>query len=153
MNTMIRILFICHGNICRSPMAEYIMKKIVHDHHMSDLFEISSAATSYEEIGNDIYPPAKRILKANNVPFGIHHARHMEPSDEAYYDYIVGMDDENMYYLRRMYRNSPKISLLLDCTEHPREVSDPWYTRNFQRAYNDIYEGCTALLEHIMKET
>ncbi len=146
---IIRILFVCHGNICRSPMAEYIFADLVKKEGLAEHFEIGSAATSSEETGNDIYPPAKRILRDNGIPFGIHRARRIEQRDFAYWDCIIGMDDENLYDLRRYSHGSPKISLLLDYTDHPGNVSDPWYTRDFRRTYDDITEGCRGLLEHL----
>lgn len=136
---MVKILFVCHGNICRSPMGEYIMKAL------SKNVECASAATSTEEIGNDIYPPAKRKLKEKGIPFSTHHARQIRKQDYSYYDYILCMDDYNLRNLKSYYNNDPehKIYKLLS----DRSVSDPWYTGDFEQAYNDIYQGCKEWLE------
>ena len=150
---MLRILFVCHGNICRSVMAEYIFKDMVKKKGREDLFEVSSAAATYEETGNDIYPPAKRTLQKHGIPCGAHHAHRITASEEERYDLIIGMDEENRYSLQRLFPRSRKISLLLDYTAHPRDVADPWYTRDFEKTYRDLEQGCRALLEHITKET
>ncbi|MBR2726790.1 MAG: low molecular weight phosphotyrosine protein phosphatase [Solobacterium sp.] len=150
---MLRILFVCHGNICRSVMAEYIFKDMVKKKGREDLFEVSSAATTYEETGNDIYPPAKRTLQKHGISFGAHHAHRITAAEEERYDLIIGMDDENRYSLQHLFPRSRKISLLLDYTAHPRDVADPWYTRDFEKTYRDLEQGCRALLEHITKET
>ncbi|MBQ2690160.1 MAG: low molecular weight phosphotyrosine protein phosphatase [Solobacterium sp.] len=150
---MLRILFVCHGNICRSVMAEYIFKDMVKKKGLENLFEASSAATTYEETGNDIYPPAKRTLQKHGIPFHTHYAHRITKAEEEYYDCVIGMDDENRYSLQRLFPRSRKISLLLDYTAHPRDVADPWYTRDFEKTYRDLEQGCRALLEHIMKET
>ncbi|MDO5445489.1 MAG: low molecular weight protein-tyrosine-phosphatase [Eubacteriales bacterium] len=146
---MIKILFVCHGNICRSPMAEFIMKKCLADQSIENLFFIDSAATTREEIGNDIYPPAKRKLTEMKIPFARRAARQMVRSDYSRYDYIIGMDEENLYDMRRICGGDPdrKISLLLDWAKRKgSNVADPWYTGNFDVTYNDILEGCTALI-------
>ena len=150
---MIKILFICHGNICRSAMAEFIMKKMVSDAGFGERFEIASAATSTEEIGNPVYPPAKEMLAAHGIGCSGKTARQMKPDDYIYYDMLVGMDQENMYYMKRMYGGGTdkKLHLLLDYSDHPRDVADPWYTRDFQAAWDDIYEGCTALTRYLLK--
>lgn len=145
---MTKILFICHGNICRSPTAEFIMKDIVNKAGMAAEFEIASAATSTEEIGNPVYPPARRMLAAHGIDCGGKTARQMRKNDYEHFDLIIGMDDENMYYLRRFYGGDPegKIHNLLDYAGRTGEaVADPWYTRDFQRSWDDIEEGCRAL--------
>ena len=146
---MIKILFVCHGNICRSPMAEYVMKRLVKDAGVADRFEIASAATSYEEIGNPVYPPAKRELASHGIRCEGHHARHMEKSDYARYDYLIGMDDMNLRNMRRICGGDPdgKIALLRSFAGHSGEIDDPWYTGRFSEVYAQIDEGCRALLE------
>ena len=148
---MIRILFVCHGNICRSPMAEFIMKDLVKKAGLEKSFEIASAATSTEEIGNPVYPPARRKLAQHGINCSGKRARQIMRRDYGYYDYIIGMDRYNLNNLQRFFAFDPagKISLLLDHTDHPRSVADPWYTDDFDTAWNDIYEGCSALLEEL----
>lgn len=149
---MVKILFVCHGNICRSPMAEFMMKYFASKAGRENDFYIRSAATTTEEIGNDMYPPAKRKLTAMKIPFERRAARQMTRSDYSEFDYIIGMDDENLYDMRRICGGDPekKISLLLDWTSRGRcDVADPWYTGNFDITYDDIFEGCHALLEKL----
>ena len=138
---MPKILFVCHGNICRSPAAEMVMRTLT-DHCMID-----SAATSYEEIGNGVYPPMRRVLERRGIPVLPHSARLTDRSDYDKYDYIIGMDEENRYDLERIYRGDPqgKISLLMEWAGEKRVVSDPWYTRDFDKALDDIERGCRAL--------
>ncbi len=151
---MIKILFICHGNICRSPMAEYLFKDYVAEKNMSNYFEIASKATSNEEIGNPIYPPVKRILDSLNIDSSKHKASRINACDYDYYDYIICMDDNNLYNLKRIFKNDNKhkITKLLDYTNLKRDVLDPWYTRNFIACYNDIVMGIEGLFEHIIKD-
>ena len=124
---MIKILFVCHGNICRSPMAEFVMKELVNKKGMTDQFEIASAATSIEEIGNPVYPPAKRKLKEHGISCVGKTARQMTKEDYAYYDYIIAMDRLNLRNMTRFVGSDPdnKISLLMDFTNHPGDVADP----------------------------
>ena len=148
---MKRILFVCHGNICRSPMAEFVMKKLVSDAGIADQFEIASAATSTEEIGNPVYPPARHILSVHGISCEGKTARQITRRDYERYDYIVAMDINN---LRNLYRllgedKQHKISLLLNYTDHPRDVADPWYTGNFEATWQDVNDGCKGLLERI----
>ena len=131
-----KILFVCHGNICRSPMAEYILKSLTNKHI------IESRATSKEEIGNDIYPPVKDVLKQNNIPFNRHYAKQITTNDYNNYDLIICFDEYNLSNLKKMFPNSPKIKKLLD-----KDIADPWYTRDFNNCFNDIYEGCLKLKE------
>ena len=149
-----RILFVCHGNICRSPMAEFRMKQLVAQAGLSEHFEIASAATTSEELGNPVYPPARRELASHGIACDGKTARRITLADYDHYDMIIGMDDENLYDLRRLTHGDPQgnISLLLDHTDpsnrayHNRNVADPWYTRNFTDTWNDINQGCQALL-------
>ena len=148
---MIKILFICHGNICRSPMAEFVMKDLVAKAGLSDRFAIASCATSTEEIGNSVYPPARRKLAEHGISCAGKTARQLRRDDYANWDYLVGMDEANRRNITRMCGGDPnsKISLLLDHTSHPREVADPWYTGDFEQTWQDVLEGCTALLTEI----
>ena len=148
---MVKILFVCHGNICRSPTAEYVMKKLVSDAGLSDSYEISSAATSTEEIGNPVYPPARRKLAEHGITCGGHSARQMTRADYDRYDLLIGMDRENMDSMRRICGGDPtgKLRLLMDYTDRPGNVADPWYTRNFEKTWQDVLQGCTALLEYL----
>ncbi|MCR5437444.1 MAG: low molecular weight phosphotyrosine protein phosphatase [Treponema sp.] len=146
---MVRILFVCHGNICRSAMAEFVMKNLVKKAGREKDFFIESAATSTEELGNDMYPPAKAKLREVGVPFSRHYARQITKSDYNNYDLLIGMDSENLFYMNRCWNNDPenKIRLLLEFAGSDREVADPWYTGNFDRTYDDVLDGCTGLLE------
>lgn len=162
---MIRILFVCHGNICRSPMAEFVMKNMLQTCE-SELrkaglnvedFEIASAATSDEEIGNPVYPPARRMLASHGIDCCGKTARQMTPRDFEYYDYIVLMDANNVRNLRWISPRAAsdyasKISLLMDWTGRPRDVADPWYTGDFTATWNDVNEGCRSLLKRLLSE-
>lgn len=149
---MYRILFICHGNICRSPMAEFVLKQKVSELGRSDEFEIASAATSREEIGNPVYPPARRMLLTHGISCAGKTARQMTRADYAYYDYIIAMDRNNLRNLERLIGPDVdhKISLLMDYTNTPRDVADPWYTGDFQATWDDVQEGCDGLLQEIL---
>ncbi len=149
---MYRILFICHGNICRSPMAEFVLKQKVSELGRSDEFEIASAATSREEIGNPVYPPARRMLQTHGISCAGKTARQMTRADYAYYDYIIAMDRNNLRNLERLIGPDVdhKISLLMDYTNTPRDVADPWYTGDFQATWDDVQEGCDGLLQEIL---
>ena len=169
---MFKILFICHGNICRSVCAHYVMQHIVNEAGLSDRFYIDSAATSREELGNPVYPPMERALRAHGVPIGTHRARQMTKQDYDDFDYLIAMDRENLYFMNRMYGKTDqsddrtafwkhtyddvrpsdpegKISMLLDHVEGRagQEVADPWYTRDFEATYRDVTEGSSALLK------
>ena len=148
---MKRILFVCHGNICRSPMAEFIMKKLVRQAGREDDFEIASAATSTEELGNPVYPMARQELAKHGIGCPGHQARQLTMDDYRRYDMIIGMDSENKQNIMRIIGDDPdnKLSLLLDHTDHPRDIADPWYTRDFRTAWNDIYNGCAALFDKL----
>ena len=144
---MTRILFFCLGNICRSPMAEFIMKNLVEKRGLSDRFFIASAATSDEEEGNPLYPPARRTLDQHDVPHTPHSARQLAPDDLRGFDLLVGMEARNLVNARRLLGDSPKYRRLLDYTDRPRDIADPWYTGDFETAYREILEGCQALLD------
>ena len=146
---MPKILFVCHGNICRSPMAEFVMKRLVEEAGRADEFEIASAATSTEEIGNPVYPPARRKLAEHGIRCDGKTARQLRRSDYDHYDLLIGMDQYNLRNMQRMCGGDPdgKIHLLLDYTDRPGDVADPWYTDNFDATWRDCLEGCTALLE------
>ena len=151
---MVKILFVCHGNICRSPMAEFVMKKLVKDKGLSQKFEIASAATSTEEIGNSVYPPARKKLSEHGISCDGKTARQMTRKDYEYYDYLVAMDKFNLRNMSRFVDDDKdkKVSLLMDYTDTPRDVADPWYTGDFETTYNDVLNGCTRLLEFLIKE-
>ena len=154
---MIKVLFICHGNICRSPMAEFILKKMVEDRGISSQFVIASAATSSEEIwngiGNPVYPPAKAELRKHGISCEGKRAVQLKKSDYDKYDLILGMEEYNLRNMKRILGKDPqhKVKLLLDYTDSPRGISDPWYTGDFETTYRDIVEGCEALLETIAR--
>lgn len=177
---MIKILFVCHGNICRSPMAEFVMKKLVRDISSSAKqvttntaltaadFEIASAATSTEEIGNPVYPPARRMLASHGIDCSGKTARQMTVADYNHYDYIVLMDQNNLRNLRwilprdiyerelAQYKDARdsrahKVSLLMDWAGKNRDVADPWYTGDFEATWQDVNEGCKAMLRAICK--
>ncbi len=147
---MYRILFVCHGNICRSPMAEFVMKDLVEKAGLSDKFYIESAATSTEEIGNAVYPPARRKLAEHGISCAGKTARQLRMSDYQRFDLLVGMDNWNLRNMNRMLGSDPegKICLLLDFTKRPGEVSDPWYTDDFESTWRDCQEGCQGLLDY-----
>lgn len=145
---MEKILFVCHGNICRSAMAEFIMKDLVKKEGLEDEFYIESAATSREEIGNDLYPPAKRKLREKGIPFERHYARQVTKKDYGIFDYIFVMDANNQRNIKKIIPNNPehKIHLLLD----GKSIADPWYTDDFETCYNDLLKGCKTWLERII---
>ena len=147
-----RILFVCHGNICRSPMAEFIMKDLVRKRGISDRFEIESCATSTEELGNDIYPPAKRCLSAHGIPFERRSARQMTKADYERYDMIIAMDSANIHNMRRFVGGDPegKVSMMMSHCGKDKDVADPWYTGDFERTFDDISEACKGLLESLI---
>lgn len=151
---MKKILFVCHGNICRSPMAEFVMKDLIKKAGLTSQFHIESAATSREEIGNPIYPPAKRKLKEMGVPFGDHRAVQMTRADYDRYDLLLAADSANVRNMTRIAGGDPdhKIRRLLDDCPRPRDIADPWYTGNFDVTYDDIVEGCEALLDRLERE-
>ena len=148
-----RILFVCHGNICRSPMAEFVMKDLVKKVGLEDEFYIESAATSTEEIGNEVYPPAKRKLAEHGIGCQGKTARQMMQRDYDRFDLLIGIDSWNLRNMNCMCGGDPegKIHLLMDYTEKPRDVADPWYTGNFEATWRDVLEGCQCLLALLTK--
>ncbi len=151
---MTKILFICHGNICRSPMAEFVMKDLVKKEGLEPLFQIASAATSTEEIGNPVHPGTRRKLKEAGISCEGKYAVQLKKSDYKAYDYLIGMDHWNLKNMKRILGDDPqkKLHLLLDFSDRPGEIADPWYTGNFEETYRDILEGCKGLLNHIRQE-
>ena len=150
---MKKILFVCHGNICRSPMSAYVMQDMIYNRGLEDCFEIASAATSREEIGNPVYPPARRKLAEHGITCNGHKARQMTKKDYDYYDLIICMDHNNIRNTYRITGGDPdgKIKLLLDYTDRVgEEVADPWYTGNFDATWRDVTEGCKGLLEELV---
>ena len=151
---MIRVLFICHGNICRSTMSEYVMKYLTDQAGLASEFYIDSAATSREEIGNGVHHGTRQKLKEVGIPCGNHRARQMMRRDYEEFDYIIGMDAWNLRNMNRITGGDPdgKIHLLLDYSKHPRDIADPWYTGNFDDTYRDVVEGCEAFMKYLGEE-
>ena len=150
---MTKILFVCHGNICRSPMAEFVMKDLVEKAGMSNAFHIESAATSTEEIGNPVYPPARQKLAEHGISCKGKTARQMTRKDYDAFDLLIGMDRWNIRNMERICGGDShhKIHMLMEYTERSGEVADPWYTGNFDATWRDVSEGCQALLDWIVK--
>ena len=149
---MTKILFVCHGNICRSPMAEFVFRDMLARTGHAAEFEVASAATSSEEIGNGVYPPVRRLLSVHGLDCSGKTARRIRRSDYEAYDLFIGMDEENLWEMRRCFGGDPagKLRNLLDYAGRTGEsVADPWYTRDFQQSWDDIYEGCLGLLESL----
>ena len=151
---MIRILFVCHGNICRSPMAEFIFRNMVKRAGLEGEIEVASAGVSSEELGNDVYPSAQRKLRAEGIPFEHRRARQIGKQDYQRYDLLIGMESRHAAAMRRAFGGDSegKICCLLDFTGHPRDISDPWYTGNFDSAYSDIHLGCQALFTKLKQK-
>lgn len=150
---MIKILFVCHGNICRSPMAEFVMKDLVKKAGRTAEFEIASAATSTEEIGNPVYPPARRKLAEHGISCTGKAARQLTRADYDRWDLLIGMDQANLHNMRRLFPDDPeqKLHLLMDYTSRPGQVADPWYTGDFEATWRDVLEGCQGLLDKLQK--
>ena len=149
---MIRVLFVCHGNICRSVGAQYIFDKMLIENNLDGRICCESAATSTEEIGNPIYPPMRRSLEGHGIPIGDHRARQLRRRDYEDYDILIGMDSENMYYMKYILGedHEGKVHTLMEYTDTPSElIDDPWYTRDFETVYRQITRGCEALLDSI----
>ena len=151
---MLDILFICHGNICRSPLAEFVMKDLTERQGLAGKFQIASAATSREELGNDLHPGTRRVLEREGIPFSSRQARQITKSDYEAYDYIIAMDRANLRNLERLLGGDPegKFFLFLEFAGEHRDIADPWYTGNFDETYRDIKQGCTALLEFLLQQ-
>ena len=151
---MIKILFICHGNICRSPMAEFIFKKMVSNAGISDKFYIASAAVSNEEHGNPVYPPCRKLLNEHGIDCSEKRAVQIKKSDYDKYDYLIGMDSMNIRNMERItgHKKGDKIYKLLEFAGLEADCRDPWYTSRFDETYRDVVTGCTAFLEFLQKE-
>ena len=149
---MINVMFVCHGNICRSTMAEMVFKDLVRKEFLSDLFYINSAATSREEIGNGVHYGTRRKLAQVGIFCEDHRAVQMTKRDYETYDYLIGMDHANLRNMHRICGGDPeeKISLLMDHTVRPGDVADPWYTGDFEETWRDVLEGCRALLRELL---
>lgn len=152
---MKKIMFVCHGNICRSPMAEFILRDMIKSKGLSGEFTVASSATSTEEIwgdvGNPVYPPAREELARHGISCEGKRAVQLKKSDYDKYDLFVAMDSMNVRNIMKIFGSDPlgKVNKLMDYTERKGDVADPWYSRRFDVAYNYIYEGCSALLEHL----
>ncbi len=151
---MIKVLFVCLGNICRSPMAEFVFQDMVRKRGLADRFYIASAGTSDEERGNPVHRGTREKLRQVGVPLGEHRATQMKRSDYQEYDYLIGMEERNLSGMRRIAGGDPegKIHRLLDFSDRPGDIADPWFTGNFDLTYEDINEGCQGLLAHILKD-
>lgn len=151
---MTKLLFVCLGNICRSPMAEYVMKDLVQRAGLEDEFFIDSAATSDEEVGNPVHHGTRQKLREVGVPCGGHRARQMTRADYGQFDYLIGMETRNLRNMERILGGDPdgKVRLLLGFAGKSKDIADPWYTGNFDVTYDDVLEGCKALLEHCKTE-
>lgn len=148
---MTRILFVCLGNICRSPMAEYVMRDLARRAGLEDQVQVASAATSREELGNPVYPPARRKLAEHGIAFEGHAARQMTAADYDRFDLLIGMDQNNLRNMNRICGGDPqhKLRMLMDYTDRPGEVADPWYTGDFERTWQDVLAGCQGLLAQL----
>ena len=148
---MIRVLFVCHGNICRSPMAEFVMKAMVKQAGLEADFQVASAAVSAEELGNPVYPPVQRLLAAHGIDCAGKTARQLRRSDYGEYEYLIAMDDSNLRAMRRICGGDPdsKMSRLADHGAHPGDIADPWYSGDFERTWREVNDGCAALLKKI----
>ena len=145
---MTKVLFVCHGNICRSPMAEYILKALLRARGLEDRYYVESAAVSTEEIGNPIYPPARRCLTQHGIPFDVRQARQITRADYERFDRIICMDASNLRMLRYIIPDDPqgKVHLMMSYTGRSRDVADPWYTGDFETTFQDILTACEAML-------
>ncbi len=149
---MTKILFICHGNICRSPMAKYIMNDLIQKHGLEDEIEVESRATSREEIGSPVYPPARRELAKHNIICDGHQAEQITEEEAEEYDLLIVMDQNNLRNMRRLFGHDydEKIHMMMSFTNTPdAEVADPWYYGNFDETYADVYDGCIGILKYL----
>ena len=148
---MIKVLFVCLGNICRSPMAEFVFKEMIKKDNSGIEFFVDSAATSNEELGNLTHIGTRRKLQEEGIPYENHYSRKIVDKDYEIYDYIIGMEESNIRNILRIIGEDPekKVHRLLDFTEKPRDIADPWYTGNFDKTYEDVVEGCRALLDYL----
>ena len=150
---MIKVCFICHGNICRSPMAEFILKDLVSKEKLEDKIYVESCATSTEELGNAVYPPVYKLLSEYGIDCSKKRARKIKKEDYDNFDLLVAMDNENLYNLNRMFDDKMnKIHLLLSFARIDKEIADPWYTRDFNKTWDEIMTGCKELLVFIKQE-
>lgn len=152
---MIRVMFVCLGNICRSPMAEFVLKYMVKKEGLEEQFVISSSATSYEEIGNDIHCGTRNKLIKEGIPFTKREAKRLQKEDYNNYDFILGMEESNIRNIKRIIGddNENKVYRLLDFSKYPRDIADPWYTGNFDITYNDILEGCGGFIKYLKEKS
>ncbi|EXG84727.1 protein-tyrosine-phosphatase [Clostridium sp. ASBs410] len=150
----INLLFVCHGNICRSPMAEFVMKNMIEKEHLGNRFYVASAATSTEEIGNPVHRGTKEKLREYGISSDGKYAVQLSRKDYDKYDYLIGMEQRNVTNMLRILGGDPegKVKRLLDYSPCPRDIADPWYTGDFDRTYDDVYEGCKALLTFILEQ-
>ena len=152
---MLKILFVCHGNICRSPMAEFVFKDMLEKAGLSQLAQVDSAGVSSEEYGNPVYPPVRRLLSAHGIDCRSKHARTMTRADYDQYDLLIGMERGNLLRMQRICGGDPKgkLTLLLDYTDRPGDIADPWYMGNFDQTWKDVNEGCEGLLHTLFSGT
>lgn len=148
---MTKILFVCHGNICRSPMAESVMTHLVKERGITDI-EVDSAATSAEELGSPVHPGTRRVLERHGVPLVPHWARQMTRQDGDAYDYLIGMDSANLRNMARIAGSMDRVFGLLDWSSLPRDIADPWYTGDFETTFRDVWEGCNSMLDMLERE-
>lgn len=147
---MKNLIFVCHGNICRSPAAEWIMKYLIKQYQMEDRFSVISRAVSLEEIGNDIYPPMKRALNKANVPFETHHAKQITKQDYEWADFIFYMDDSNFRYLNYLTEDTDKKYIkITEYTKNPIDIDDPWYSGEYDIVINQIWESCELIIKKL----
>ena len=151
---MTKILFVCHGNICRSPMAEFLFRHLAEEQGRGAEFSVASAATSREEIGNGVHPGTRRRLAREGISTAGKRAEVLLPGDYGRYDLLIGMEERNLAAMRRIFGGDPegKLRRLLDFTPRPRDIADPWYTGDFDRTYADILEGCRGVMDHLLEE-
>ena len=151
---MFKVLFVCHGNICRSPMAEYVLRDYVNKLGIKDNFIIDSAATSQEEIGNSVYPPVKKLLTSLNIDCHLKRARQINLGDTKSFDYIIAMEQYNLDNLYQLFPkiDKSKVYLLKDFTKEPGDIEDPWYTRDFEKAYREIASSCLELIDSLYQD-